>query len=176
MGDHGTNDVERRARIKETMAELARSHEAAVARVVADEIARQRRIDQARRAATPGTWQGGDVGTAVFKVAFLAVVDESGLQPAYDGLPLAINAELERSCEDFRVGANDLEKLVTSVVVAKRECRLVDLLFSTKNQRTPAAEHAVVRMITDLGALAVVSRDSVGGGMLFIRIHPTSPR
>lgn len=79
--------------------------------------------------------------------------------------------ELEQSCEHVRVRANEMEKLVTSVVAAKKECRLVDLLFSTKNYRAMVstvieamtnAENVVIGMIADVDALAFVNRDGVG--------------
>lgn len=87
---------------------------------------------------------------------------------------MAINVELEHSFEDFRVGVNEMEQLVTSVAAAKRECRLVDLSFSTKKHHTTPsfvieamtnAGHAVIGTIADLDALAVVHRDGVGAAL-----------
>lgn len=48
-------------------------------------------------------------------------MDGPGLQAAYDSLALAISAEQEESCEGFSIGVNEIEKLVISVVTAKRE-------------------------------------------------------
>lgn len=98
-------------------------------------------------------------------------MNDLGWQPAYDGLDKATNAELEQSCEEFRVGVNEMKRLVTCVVAAKRGCRLVDLLLSTKKYCPTAstvieamtnAGNVVIGMLADIYVLAVVSREGVG--------------
>lgn len=89
--------------------------------------------------------ENSTVVQVVFKVASLAIRDDPELQVAYTSLAEAINAELEEECKGFTVGVNEMEKLVTSVVAAKRECRLVDLLLSTKKHR-PTASNVIEAM------------------------------
>lgn len=111
----------------------------------------------------------GEVGTAVLLAASLAVMDDPGLLRAYDGLAAAIKAELDQNCEDFRVGVNEMERLVTSVI-APRECNMFDWLFLTNKYCNTAgavvpamtrAKEAVVGMIAGLDVLVVVNRDGL---------------
>lgn len=52
----------------------------------------------------------GDVGAAVPRVASLAADEYLGLQCVCGNLAMATNAELQRTCEEYRVGADELKR------------------------------------------------------------------
>lgn len=47
------------------------------------------------------------------------VMAAPGLQQAYESVTETTNAELEYTCEEFRIRANEVEKRATSVMAAK---------------------------------------------------------
>lgn len=51
-------------------------------------------------------------------------------QEAYTGIATAINELLNKDCAGFNVAVTEMGKLVTSVMAAKQELRLVDLLMA----------------------------------------------
>lgn len=105
-----------RARAIDTLGEAARQRPEAVPRDIADEAAfvegateKAAELTRVQRSRT------GDVGQLVQRVGALAVDNGPGSQPAFQNLSAAIYAKLERTREEFRGAAPEMECLVSAM-------------------------------------------------------------